>query len=54
MKSSRTAPIAFRFDPTTKAALALIAEREDRSLGMVYEGFKAKMAQGGTGAQRAG
>ena len=37
MKSSRSAPIAFRFDPTTKAALALIADREGRSMANMME-----------------
>jgi len=31
MKKPRSAPIAFRFDPDTKAALGLIADREGRS-----------------------
>lgn len=37
MKSSRSAPVAFRFDPTTKAALALIADREGRSMANMME-----------------
>lgn len=37
MKSARSAPIAFRFDPTTKAALALIAERDGRSMANMME-----------------
>ena len=37
MKSPRSAPIAFRFDPTTKAALHLIADREGRSMANMME-----------------
>lgn len=34
---SRTAPTAFRFDPAVKAALALISEREGRSMANMME-----------------
>lgn len=37
MKPPRSAPIAFRFDPTTKAALHLIADREGRSMANMME-----------------
>lgn len=37
MKSSRSAPIALRFDSTTKAALALIADRKGRSMALMME-----------------
>ena len=37
MKAPRSAPIAFRFDPATKAALALIADREGRSMANMME-----------------
>lgn len=37
MKPPRSAPIAFRFDPTTKAALFLIADREGRSMANMME-----------------
>jgi hypothetical protein len=37
MKTPRSAPIAFRFDPTTKAALQLIADREGRSMANMME-----------------
>jgi hypothetical protein len=37
MKSPRSAPIAFRFDPTTKAALHLIADRDGRSMANMME-----------------
>lgn len=37
MKSSRSAPVAFRFDPATKAALAFIAERDGRSMANMME-----------------
>ena len=37
MKSFRNQPTAFRFDPTVKAALSLIAEREGRSMANMLE-----------------
>lgn len=37
MKLSRSVPMAFRFDPITKAALALIAERDGRSMANMLE-----------------
>ena len=37
MKSTRSAPMAFRFDPTTKAALAFIADRDGRSQANMME-----------------
>jgi hypothetical protein len=35
--SQRSAPTAFRFDPTVKSALALISEREGRSMANMME-----------------
>lgn len=37
MKSVRNQPTAFRFDPTVKASLSLIAEREGRSMANMLE-----------------
>ena len=37
MKPPRSAPIAFRFDPVTKAALKLIADSEGRSMANMME-----------------
>ena len=37
MKKPRSAPIAFRFDPATKAALKLIADRDGRSMANMME-----------------
>ena len=37
MKSIRNQPTAFRFDPTVKASLSLIAEREGRSMANMLE-----------------
>lgn len=35
--TSRSAPTAFRFDPDVKAALALISERDNRSMANMME-----------------
>jgi hypothetical protein len=35
--TSRSAPTAFRFDPSVKAALALISERDGRSMSNMME-----------------
>jgi len=35
--TSRSSPTAFRFDPDVKAALALISERENRSMSNMME-----------------
>lgn len=37
MKSVKSAPAAFRFDPTVKASLAFIAERDGRSMANMLE-----------------
>lgn len=37
MKSIRNQPTAFRFDPTVKASLAFIAERDGRSMANMLE-----------------
>ncbi|SEA89775.1 hypothetical protein [Acidovorax soli] len=37
MATVRNAPIAFRFDPEVKQALAFIAEREGRSMANMME-----------------
>lgn len=37
MKSVRNQPTAFRFDPTVKASLSLIAERDGRSMANMLE-----------------
>lgn len=37
MKPARSHPTAFRFDPTVKASLALIAERDGRSMANMLE-----------------
>lgn len=37
MKSVRTSPLAFRFDPLVKEALRLSAEREGRSMANMIE-----------------
>ena len=37
MKKPRSVPIAFRFDPATKAALKLIADTEGRSMANMME-----------------
>lgn len=37
MKNVRSSPTAFRFDPTVKYALALIADRDGRSMANMME-----------------
>ncbi|QRR08573.1 hypothetical protein FPJ27_19615 [Burkholderia sp. MS455] len=37
MKSVRNQPAAFRFDPTVKASLSLIAKRDGRSMANMLE-----------------
>lgn len=37
MKPARNYPTAFRFDPTVKASLALIADRDGRSMANMLE-----------------
>lgn len=37
MKSVRSSPTAFRFDPTAKEALVVIAERDGRSMANMIE-----------------
>jgi hypothetical protein len=37
MKSIRNQPTAFRFDPTVKASLSFIAERDGRSMANMLE-----------------
>lgn len=37
MKSVRNQPTAFRFDPTVKASLSFIAERDGRSMANMLE-----------------
>lgn len=37
MKSVRSSPTAFRFDPTVKDALSTIAERDGRSMANMIE-----------------
>lgn len=37
MKSVRSSPTAFRFDPTVKDALSVIAERDGRSMANMIE-----------------
>jgi len=37
MKTTRNTPTAFRFDPSVKAALAVIAEKEGRSMANMLE-----------------
>jgi hypothetical protein len=37
MKPARSHPTAFRFDPTVKASLALISERDGRSMANMLQ-----------------
>ncbi|RUP25731.1 MAG: hypothetical protein EKK45_18520 [Curvibacter sp.] len=37
MKSVRSSPTAFRFDPTVKKALAVIADKDGRSMANMIE-----------------